>query len=130
MRSTKVYECINDPGAVSSILSNALTSSYFILSLTFICLSIILPSLKPPSPLVSTLLPCHPRCQNLPMLLSLNLTLVPSPFSSLFLRFTAPLISAPVRRDSPLLQSHFAPEKDLGYIKINTRPAGVQVDPV
>ena len=78
-RSTKVYECINDPGAVSSILSNALTSSYFILSLAFICLSIILLSLNPPSPLVSTLLPCHPHCQNLPMLLSLNLTLVPSP---------------------------------------------------
>lgn len=28
-----------------------------------------------------------------------------------------------------MLQTHFALEIDLGYIKINTRPAEVQVDP-
>lgn len=82
-RSSEVYKFINDPGSVSSILSNAQTSSYFILSFAFISLSIILHSLAPPESPCFYLTTLSFLCQNLPMLLSLNFILLLSPFSSL-----------------------------------------------
>lgn len=66
-------------------------------------------------------------CQNLPMLLPLNSTLVPSPFSSCFWDLQPSHLR---EHDSPLLQSHFAVEKDLGCAQINMRPTEVQLDPV
>lgn len=83
-RSSEVYKFINDPRSVGSILSNAQTSSYFILSFAFICLSIIFHSLTPPESLCFYLTTLSFLCQNLPMLLSLNFILLLSPFSSLF----------------------------------------------
>lgn len=95
------WKIINDPAAICYILTKAPTSSSFILFLPFICLSIILLSLNPSSPLVSTLPPCHPAAKTFPCSFLWTLFCychLSYPFSEV----CGSLISAPVRHAGPL----------------------------